>query len=208
MIGMRMRADTLVGSYGCDRMCHRQSPVHLFTCSRQFIFIPYNTDEIHTERSFMPFDESRFRQVLGHFASGVTVVTSEHAGQLYGMTVSSFASLSLHPPLVLICIDKGLPTHTALHESKHFAINILSKQQEHLSRRFATRDADKFHGVAYTAGQLNAPILEGALAVIECRLHAALPGGDHTIFVGEVIDAQVGEGMPLLYYRRGYYSLL
>lgn len=155
----------------------------------------------------MPFDEFRFRQVLGHFASGVTVVTTEHAGQLYGMTVSSFASLSLNPPLVLICIDKALPTHNALQETQHFAINILSKQQEHLSRRFATRDLDKFQGVAYTLGQLNAPLLDGTLAVIECRLHASYPGGDHTIFVGEVIDAQVGEGVPLLYYRRGYHAL-
>lgn len=155
----------------------------------------------------MPFDEFRFRQVLGHFASGVTVVTTEHAGQLYGMTVSSFASLSLNPPLVLICIDKALPTHDALQEAQHFAINILSKQQEHLSRRFATRELDKFQGVAYTLGQLSAPLLDGTLAVIECRLHASYPGGDHTIFVGEVIDAQVGEGVPLLYYRRGYYAL-
>ncbi len=155
----------------------------------------------------MPFDESRFRQVLGHFASGVTVVTTEHAGQLYGMTVSSFSSLSLNPPLVLICIDTSLPTHKALQDAQHFAINILSKQQEHLSRRFATRELDKFQGVAYTIGQLQAPLLDGALATIECRLQTTYTVGDHTIFVGEVIDAQVGEGTPLLYYRRGYHAL-
>ena len=155
----------------------------------------------------MPFDESRFRQVLGHFASGVTVVTTEHAGQLYGMTVSSFSSLSLNPPLVLICIDTSLPTHKALQDAQHFAINILSKQQEHLSRRFATRELDKFQGVAYTIWQLQAPLLDCALATIECRLQTTYTVGDHTIFVGEVIDAQVGEGTPLLYYRRGYHAL-
>jgi len=155
----------------------------------------------------MPIDESRFRQAMGHFASGVTVVTTAHAGQLYGMTVSSFASLSLKPPLVLICIENTLSTYAAITESGQFAINILEHRQEHLSRRFATHEDDKFTGVAWRSSRFGLPILEGALTIIECQLHNTFPGGDHTIFVGEVLDAEINHGSPLLYYRRGYHEL-
>jgi len=155
----------------------------------------------------MPIDEYRFRQVMGHFASSVTVVTTVHEGKLYGMTVSSFASLSLKPPLVLICVDKLLNTHAAITATGQFAINILGQGQEHLSRRFATRENDKFTGVAWHSSPHGLPLIEGALAVIECRLHDTFPGGDHTIFVGEVIDAEINHGAPLLYYRRGYHEL-
>ena len=155
----------------------------------------------------MPIDEYRFRQALGHFASGVTVVTTAHDGHLYGMTVSSFASLSLRPPLILICVESALTTRTAISESGQFAVNILEKRQEHLSRRFATRDNDKFVGVAWHSSRFGLPVLEGALAVIECQLRDTFPGGDHTIFVSEVLDAEIGQGSPLLYYRRGYHEL-
>lgn len=155
----------------------------------------------------MPIDEARFRQALGHFASGVTVVTTRHNDLLYGMTISSFSSLSLRPPLVLICVDTQFSTHEAISNAKQFVVNILEQGQEHLSRRFASRDSDKFSGVAWQSGRLGLPVLEGTLATIECKLHATLPGGDHTIFVGEVINVEIGEGAPLLYYRRGYHEL-
>jgi flavin reductase (DIM6/NTAB) family NADH-FMN oxidoreductase RutF len=155
----------------------------------------------------MPIDDARFRQAMGHFASGVTVVTVEHEGQLYGMTVSSFSSLSLRPPLVLICIDTAVPTHDAIVGAGCFVVNILEERQEHLSRRFATSTNDKFKGVAWHVGQLGMPVLDQALAVIECRLHNTIVGGDHTIFIGEVIAAEIYEGAPLLYYRRGYHEL-
>ena len=155
----------------------------------------------------MPIDEYRFRQALGHFASGVTVVTTAHDGHLYGMTVSSFASLSLKPPLILICVENALTTRTAISESGQFAVNILEKRQEHLSRRFATRDNDKFVGVAWHSSRFGLPVLEGALAVIECQLRDTVAAGDHSIFVGEVLDAEIGQGSPLLYYRRGYHEL-
>lgn len=155
----------------------------------------------------MSIDDARFRQAMGHFASGVTVVTTEHAGDFYGMTVSSFASLSLKPPLILICVDMTVPTHAAIKTSSRFVVNILGERQEHLSRRFATSGDDKFKGVAWHTGQLGLPVLDQALAVIECRLHTILDGGDHTIFIGEVIDAEIHEGAPLLYYRRGYHEL-
>ena len=156
----------------------------------------------------MPIDEYRFRQVMGHFASGVTVVTTAHAGHLYGMTVSSFASVSLKPPLVLICIDRTLNTHAAIVESGQFAANILEQRQEHLSRRFATSEDDKFTGVAWHTGRFGLPVLEGALAVIECQLRDTFAGGDHSIFVGEVMDSEISTGSPLLYYRRGYRELV
>jgi flavin reductase (DIM6/NTAB) family NADH-FMN oxidoreductase RutF len=155
----------------------------------------------------MPIDDARFRQAMGHFASGVTVVTTQQDGELYGMTVSSFASLSLNPPLVLICIDKSVPSHEAIRSAGHFVVNILEERQEHLSRRFATMLNDKFKGVAWHSGQLGLPVLDSTLAVIECRLHTTLAGGDHTIFVGEVVAAEIREGAPLLYYRRGYHEL-
>jgi flavin reductase (DIM6/NTAB) family NADH-FMN oxidoreductase RutF len=123
------------------------------------------------------------------------------------MTVSSFASLSLNPPLILICIDKGVPSHDMFRESGYFVVNILEERQEHLSRRFATTAADKFKGVAWHSGRLGLPVLDNTLAAIECRMRDALDGGDHTIFVGEVVDAEIREGSPLLYYRRGYHEL-
>ncbi|HEU4327217.1 MAG TPA: flavin reductase family protein [Roseiflexaceae bacterium] len=155
----------------------------------------------------MPLDEARFRQTMGHFASGVTVVTTQHEGRMYGVTISSFASLSLQPPLILICLDKGSTSHEAIAASGAFVVNILDKRQEHLSRRFSSRDEDKFTGVAWQPGQLGIPVLDGALGVIECRLHNTLPGGDHTIYVGEVLHVDVADGSPLLYYRRGYHEL-
>ena len=110
--------------------------------------------------------------------------------------------------LVLICIDKTLNTHTAIVESGQFAVNILEQRQEHLSRRFATSENDKFTGVAWHAGRFGLPVLEGALAVIECQLRDTFAGGDHSIFVGEVMDAEISTGSPLLYYRRGYRELI
>lgn len=155
----------------------------------------------------MPLDQARFRQAMGHFASGVTVVTTQYDERLYGMTISSFASLSLEPPLVLICVDTSIITHDAIRDAGQFVVNILEQRQEHLSRRFASRDLDKFIGVAWRGGLLGLPVLEGVLAAIECRVYGILPGGDHSIFVGEVINVEIGEGAPLLYYRRGYHEL-
>ena len=155
----------------------------------------------------MAIDEARFRQAMGYFASGVTVVTTTEGGRNYGMTISSFTSLSLRPPLVLVCVDTGASCHAAIEVARGFVINILEEHQEHLSRKFAVPGEDKFAGVAWHAGLLGLPVLDGALASIECRLHAALPGGDHTIFVGEVVEAMLRDGSPLLYFRRGYHEL-
>ena len=152
----------------------------------------------------MTIDQAAFRQALGHFATGVTVVTTSHEGAFYGMTVSAFSSLSLEPPLILICIQTTTPTHEALADASTFAVNILCEDQEQLSRHFATRQSEKFEGIAYTLGASGCPLLSGVLATIECRITERLPGGDHTIIVGEVLQTAVHKGTPLIYYRSGY----
>ncbi|MBA3944719.1 MAG: flavin reductase family protein [Herpetosiphonaceae bacterium] len=152
----------------------------------------------------MGIDEAEFRQVLGHFASGVTVVTMQAHGQLHGLTVSAFASLSLDPPLILVCIDRHYPSHEFLQQAGTFAVNILREDGERLSRHFASRVEDKFAGVAYHQGVTGAPLLDEALATLECKHTTTLPGGDHSIFIGEVIATATHEGNPLLYYRSGY----
>lgn len=152
-------------------------------------------------------DESLFRQVMSRFASGVTVVTTAHEARLAGLTVSSFASLSLQPTLVLICIDRRAGSHDVIAAAGQFAVNILSEGQEYLSRRFASDEATKFTEGTFYLSERGLPLLHGALAHIECALHSALPGGDHTIYVGEVMAARCFEGRPLLYYRSGYHTL-
>jgi flavin reductase (DIM6/NTAB) family NADH-FMN oxidoreductase RutF len=151
---------------------------------------------------------TEFRRVLSHFASGVTVVTTCVQDVCHGITVSAFCSLSLEPPLVLICIDRQAQAHTLLREAGVFAVNVLAEDGERLSRLFASREPDKFAQVRYTRGQTGAPLLSDALATLECRLVDQYPGGDHTIFIGEVVsgNAQDRAG-PLLYYRSGYHSL-
>lgn len=152
----------------------------------------------------MAVDEKSFRQAMGSFASGVTVVTTEHEGQRYGMTVASFASLSLNPPLVLVCIEKRVASHDAIQAAGHFGVNILSAEQREVSTVFASRVDDRFAGLAVSKGELGDPLLDGSLVTIECRLADSLPGGDHTIFVGEVVSATVREGAPLVYFRSAY----
>ncbi len=153
----------------------------------------------------MPIDEAAFKSAMSHFASGVTVVTTEHEGRLYGMTVASFASLSLRPPLVLICIEKTVKTHDAIAAAGKFGVSILRADQADVSSRFASRTEDKFSGVEITrGGTLDVPLIAGALTTIECEVYDQLPGGDHSIFVGRVVDAQMREGIPLLYFRSGY----
>ena len=157
----------------------------------------------------MPVDKNQFRTALSRFASGVTVVTTADAdARPLGLTVSAFSSLSLEPPLVLVCIDRDAYIHAALQTSGVFVVNILTTEQEHLSRLFASREPDKFTGVGYTAGNTGAPMLADALAALECRIKAVYEGGDHTIFVGEVEHTHVREDAhPLLYYRGGYANL-
>jgi flavin reductase (DIM6/NTAB) family NADH-FMN oxidoreductase RutF len=155
----------------------------------------------------MPIDDAEFKLALSHFVSGVTVVTTVHEGVRYGMTVASFASLSLHPPLVVICIEKIVKSHDAIAAAGVFGVSILAESQAELSNRFASRRDDKFDGVAVREGALGVPLIEGAICTLECRVHGQLPGGDHTIFVGEVESISTSEAAPLVYFRSGYRQL-
>jgi flavin reductase (DIM6/NTAB) family NADH-FMN oxidoreductase RutF len=152
----------------------------------------------------MPIDDAHFRLAMSHFASGVTIVTTEHEGKPYGMTVASFASLSLNPKLVLVCIETSVKTHEAIAAAGKFGVSILASDQAGISSQFASRSDDKFTGVNLFRGTLDLPMITGALTTIECKVYAQLPGGDHSIFVGEVADIQTREGDPLLYFRSGY----
>lgn len=152
----------------------------------------------------MPMDDARFKEAMSHFASGVTVVTTERDGTQYGMTVASFASLSLHPPLVLVCIEKSVKTHDAIRDAGKFGVSILGQSQADVSGRFASKSDDKFAGITTRAGEHGVPLIDGAICTLECRVHSELAGGDHTIFVGEVLDSSTSDGPPLVYYRSKY----
>src|SRR5215475_1378577 len=142
----------------------------------------------------MAIEKNELRRVMGHFATGVTVITTLRAsGELHGLTANAFTSVSLIPPLVLVCVDKKAESYPCFDESKVFTVNILAADQEAISRRFAVSGGEKFQGVAYRAGANNAPILEGSLAYIECRVTTAIDGGDHTIYLGEVEQAETRE---------------
>lgn len=152
-------------------------------------------------------DTSEFRRVIGHFASGVSVVTTRRAsGEPCGLTASAVCSLSLSPTLLLVCVDKAADTHACIADAGFFAVNVLADGKgETLARRFAIGEpGDKFTGVAYHDERTGAPVLDDALAWMDCRVADRAEGGDHTVFMGEVMAADAGEGTPLVYYRGGY----
>lgn len=156
----------------------------------------------------MSVTPDEFRSVLGRFPSGVTVVTTKGSdGSDEGMTVSAFCSVSLDPPLVLICIEKSASAYAALTAASGFVVNILAASQEQIARRFAIVDIDRFEGVGYSRSQNGFAVLDDVLAVIECATFAMHDAGDHTIIVGEVESARANNGTPLLYYRGGYAQL-
>ncbi|HYV07829.1 MAG TPA: flavin reductase family protein [Blastocatellia bacterium] len=156
----------------------------------------------------MGVSKEEFRNALGRFASGVTIVTARGTdGRPCGITVSAFSSVSLDPPLVLVCIDKRASLHDCISEGVHFAVNILSEDQELMSRRFASKDEDRFNGTGYRESIQGTPLIDGSLVALECRVVHAYPGGDHTIVVGEVESASVADGKPLAYFRGGYAQL-
>lgn len=146
-----------------------------------------------------------FRKTLSKFASGVTVVTSvDGDGKLFGITVSAFCSVSLEPPLISVSIEKGTGTHHALGANGDFNVHILAEGQEEISNRFASRSEDKFVDFEFETDDRGVPVICGTLAVIKCRKFSEADGGDHTIFVGEVLESTVDEGFPLLYWNSNY----
>jgi flavin reductase (DIM6/NTAB) family NADH-FMN oxidoreductase RutF len=153
----------------------------------------------------MPVSSADFRSALARFASGVTVVTTKDAREkTFGITVSAFCSVSLDPPLVLICIEKTTGSHHAFEQSGRFTVNILASNETAISEHFASLIEDKFAGVEHAVDEHGIPILTGSLATLQCRLFKALDGGDHSIFLGEVEHVIVRDADPLIYFKGGY----
>ena len=156
----------------------------------------------------MSITNDEFRLALSHFASTVTVVTTElESGHPAGITVTAFSSLSLEPPLILVCIDHSARIHDRLPKGSHFAVNMLEESQEVISRRFASSRTDPFEGLDFDRSAHGCPLLRDVLATLECRVVDRLPGGDHTIVVGKVLAMDVSDRKPLLYFRSGYTRL-
>ncbi|MEX2455352.1 MAG: flavin reductase family protein [Rhodospirillaceae bacterium] len=158
----------------------------------------------------MSFDQREFRNAVGCFATGVTIVTTlDHDGNKIGITANSFTSLSLDPPLVLFCVDNRINSFEAFESCRHFNINMLCEDQMDLSNRFARSSDDKWDGVEHGYGENGCPLFSGAAAVLECSKHAMYEGGDHLIMVGEVkkVDYELDHQRPLVYYRGAYAKL-
>ncbi len=156
----------------------------------------------------MPIENTVFREILSRFASGVTVVTTANNGEQHGLTVSAFCSVSLDPPLVLVCIDRNASGHERIRSAGAFAVNILTSEQKELSARFASSSLtpqQRFEGLPLRTAATGAPILPDVLGFLDCELHAEYEAGDHTIFVGRVVDGGFREeGEPLVYWLRNY----
>ena len=154
-------------------------------------------------------DPRTLRDALGCFATGVTVVTClKPDGDPAGLTVNSFTSVSLEPPLLLVCVAKQATSAEALISAPHFAINVLQTGQQPASIRFSTRDEDRFGATPWSCGEAGAPILKDSLGVFECERYAVYEGGDHHILVGRVVKASFDAGLdPLLYFRGKYRRL-
>jgi len=157
----------------------------------------------------MGVTQAEFRKAMGSFATGVTVITVDYEGEVHGMTANAFTSVSLDPLLVLVCVDHRARTHTHLHAKKRFGVNVLAESQRAVSEYYAApipthRHAEQDAGARFDRTQHGTPVLHGALAYLECRLHTAQDAGDHTIFIAEVEDVVVREGDPLLYFRGDY----
>ena len=155
----------------------------------------------------MTFDSRKQRKIMGQFATGVTVVTTGGEAGVHGLTANAVASLSLHPPLVLLAVEKRAASLDFLKKNRCFAINILRVDQEEISRRFAAPGPKDFSDLNVATAATSAPILTDCLAFVDCRVVEILPGGDHEIFVGEILAGEFHGGEPLLYYSGGYRRL-
>jgi flavin reductase (DIM6/NTAB) family NADH-FMN oxidoreductase RutF len=157
----------------------------------------------------MSLNSAEFRRAMGCFATGVTIVTVDLDGGVHGMTANAFASVSLDPMLVLVCVDHTTRTHAHLHAKKRFGINVLCEDQRAISEYYARPErtheyAELEAGARFERTKHGTPMLQGSLAYLECRLHSAEEAGDHTIFIAEVEEVVVREGEPLLFFRAKY----
>ena len=155
----------------------------------------------------MAFDPQLQRQVMGRFATGVTVVTTCVGEQFSGMTANAVMSLSLDPPLVVVSVDKSASMHGLLQEGQCFAVNILKREHEELSNRFAQRGPKDFSDLEIKTAESGAPILVDALAYLDCRLVEIAAAGDHDMFIGECLAGEAGEGSPLIFFAGRYGEL-
>jgi flavin reductase (DIM6/NTAB) family NADH-FMN oxidoreductase RutF len=150
-------------------------------------------------------DPATFRTLMGSFPTGVAVVTARGpGGELAGMTASALSSVSLDPPLLVICVDRATDFHRSIEGAPHFALSVLASDQEAMSRRFASETEDRFNGVGYTLDQFGLPLLEGAAAHLVCERWDARKVGDHTLFFGLVIGGATFPRAPLVHFRGGY----
>ena len=160
----------------------------------------------------MNLTPAEFRQAMGRFATGVTIITLDLNGEVHGMTANAFASVSLDPLLLLVCVDHSARTHAHLHAKKRFGVNILAEDQrvisEYYARPISTHEhAEEEAGARFGRTAQGTPILQGALAYLECRLQSTQEAGDHTIFIAEVEDVVVRPGEPLLFFRGTYRTM-
>lgn len=157
-------------------------------------------------------DSETLRRAMRAWTTGVAVITATYNGQRYGMTVNSFTSISLEPPLVSVTLKRLTHTHELVERSGEFAITILSEEQKHLSDRFAGKIphvADRFEGVEPETLLINAPLIKGGMAYFNCRVANAFPAGENTLFIAEVVAARgEGEGDPLVYHNRVFWKLV
>ena len=155
----------------------------------------------------MGFDSQLQRRILGRFATGITVATTRIGDELFGMTANAVTSLSLDPPLVLLCVDKRAQFLPALKESQFFALNILSEKHEAISRRFAQKGPKEFGDLNPTLAVTGAPVFADALGWVDCKVVDILSGGDHDIFLGEIVAGDCRDGRPLLFFAGDYAKL-
>jgi flavin reductase (DIM6/NTAB) family NADH-FMN oxidoreductase RutF len=149
-------------------------------------------------------DQARFREVLGHFATGITIVTALEESIPVGFSCQSFAALSLEPPMVILAPAKSSTSWPRIARAGSFCVNILGEHQEAVCRAFAVSGGDKFDGVGWTPGVTGSPLIDGSLATVECTLGAIYEGGDHELVTGHVVDMEIGKGSPLIFYRSGF----
>jgi flavin reductase (DIM6/NTAB) family NADH-FMN oxidoreductase RutF len=187
----------------------RQPPIEGCRGLRRSRYSPVMADQPTSGEYRSGHDARTLRDALGCFATGVTVVTCLTAdGTPAGLTVNSFTSVSLNPPLLLVCLAKRAVSAGPLTEASHFAVNVLQTHQQPASIRFSTRDEDRFGTTPWSSGEAGAPILSDSLSVFECERYAVHDGGDHHILIGQVVKATFDSTLdPLLYFRGNYRRL-
>ncbi len=156
-----------------------------------------------------PVSSEEFRRACGRFPTGVTIATVLDANsQPHGLTVSSFTSVSLEPPLISICLGHAVSLIDTFRAASFFGINVLGEEQQSLSELFARKGQDRFQGIAWTPGENGAPLIDGVLAAIECQVEQRIPVGDHDILIGRMVATRVRDGAPLLHFSGAYRKLL